>query len=287
VAALVPSPRRHPNARAVLGVASGLLMIGLGLAACEPTKPAADMRPGGSLTGARVTTSSQLPSQPASPTTVPSRPKPRTSQPTPVMATGGDRITAAGAILPNRDRTPGAINPSVTAASIGRTICISGWTQTIRPSSAYTTSLKAQQLASGYAYHGDTNRSDYEEDHLISLELGGSTTSPRNLWPEPYTATDGARTKDKIENKLHTLVCAGTLSLATAQRAIAANWYTAYLTYIGAPAASTPTTHPATSPPPVVPGNGATALCNDGTYSYAAHHQGACSHHGGVKVFYK
>jgi hypothetical protein len=30
----------------------------------------------------------------------------------------------------------------------------------------------------------------------------------------------------------------------------------------------------------------ATAQCNDGTYSYAAHHQGACSHHGGVAVFY-
>jgi hypothetical protein len=37
----------------------------------------------------------------------------------------------------------------------------------------------------------------------------------------------------------------------------------------------------------VQPGNGATALCNDGTYSYAAHHQGACAKHGGVKVFYK
>lgn len=33
--------------------------------------------------------------------------------------------------------------------------------------------------------------------------------------------------------------------------------------------------------------NGATALCNDGTLSYAAHHQGACSHHGGVAVFYR
>ncbi|MFJ9729418.1 DUF3761 domain-containing protein [Streptomyces sp. NPDC101209] len=27
-------------------------------------------------------------------------------------------------------------------------------------------------------------------------------------------------------------------------------------------------------------------MCNDGTYSYAAHHQGACSHHGGVAIFY-
>lgn len=39
--------------------------------------------------------------------------------------------------------------------------------------------------------------------------------------------------------------------------------------------------------PPVAPGGGATALCNDGTYSYAAHHQGACSSHGGVNIFYK
>lgn len=35
------------------------------------------------------------------------------------------------------------------------------------------------------------------------------------------------------------------------------------------------------------PGNGATAQCNDGTYSYAATHQGACSRHGGVAIFYK
>lgn len=38
---------------------------------------------------------------------------------------------------------------------------------------------------------------------------------------------------------------------------------------------------------PVAPGGGATAKCNDGTYSYSQHHQGTCSHHGGVAVFYK
>jgi len=32
---------------------------------------------------------------------------------------------------------------------------------------------------------------------------------------------------------------------------------------------------------------GATARCKDGTYSHAAHHQGACSHHGGVAEFLK
>ncbi|WP_232247353.1 DUF3761 domain-containing protein [Kitasatospora azatica] len=35
------------------------------------------------------------------------------------------------------------------------------------------------------------------------------------------------------------------------------------------------------------PGAGATALCNDGTYSFSAHHQGTCSSHGGVAVWYK
>jgi Protein of unknown function (DUF3761) len=40
------------------------------------------------------------------------------------------------------------------------------------------------------------------------------------------------------------------------------------------------------APAPVVRGGGATTLCNDGTLSFAAHHQGACSWHGGVAFFY-
>jgi hypothetical protein len=47
-----------------------------------------------------------------------------------------------------------------------------------------------------------------------------------------------------------------------------------------------PRTHRAAPKPPAHPA-GATARCNDGTYSYAAHHQGACSHHHGVAVFFK
>jgi hypothetical protein len=33
--------------------------------------------------------------------------------------------------------------------------------------------------------------------------------------------------------------------------------------------------------------NGPTALCVDGTVSYSAHHQGTCSHHGGVAQWYR
>jgi hypothetical protein len=51
---------------------------------------------------------------------------------------------------------------------------------------------------------------DYEEDHLISLELGGHPTSEKNLWPEAYKPKPGAREKDRVENFLHDEVCAGT-----------------------------------------------------------------------------
>ena len=92
-----------------------------------------------------------------------------------------------------------------------------------RPSSSVTTRLKVAQLASGYTYRGDTATGDYEEDHLISLEIGGAPSAEANLWPEPYNTPDGARVKDVVENKLHALVCGGTFTLATARRAIAGN----------------------------------------------------------------
>jgi hypothetical protein len=83
-----------------------------------------------------------------------------------------------------------------------------------------------------YSAFKDLNTRDFEEDHLISLELGGSPTDPKNLWPEPYASSTGARTKDRLENALHALVCSGAIALKTAQKAIATNWYTAYLKYV-------------------------------------------------------
>ena len=138
----------------------------------------------------------------------------------------------ADVMLPNTT-TPGAIDPRVTQSDIGSTICRTGYTKTVRPPSSYTTALKRQQLATSYAYFADKATADYEEDHLISLELGGSPTEPANLWPEPYRGSEGARIKDKIENKLHALVCAGTVGLAAAQQSIASNWWAAYSKYVG------------------------------------------------------
>jgi hypothetical protein len=109
-------------------------------------------------------------------------------------------------------RTPGVLNPDVTQANIRSTICRHGWTDTIRPPTDYTNALKAKQMRQ----YGETGSlSDYQEDHLISLELGGNATDPRNLWPEPYPR---AADVDQLENELNAQVCSGELTLAQAQQ---------------------------------------------------------------------
>ena len=118
---------------------------------------------------------------------------------------------ASGLIRADAVRTPGVLNPNVTQATIGSTICRRGWTRTIRPPVEYTNALKEKQMR---AYGETGSVSDYQEDHLISLELGGDPTDPRNLWPEPYPR---AAAVDELENELNARVCDGSLSLADAQ----------------------------------------------------------------------
>jgi hypothetical protein len=107
--------------------------------------------------------------------------------------------------------TPGVLNPAVAQANIASTICRHGWTRTIRPPVSYTNALKAKGLRQ-YRLRGPP--SAFQEDHLISLELGGDPVDPRNLWPEPYPR---AAAVDRIENDLNHRVCTGSLSLADAQ----------------------------------------------------------------------
>jgi hypothetical protein len=126
--------------------------------------------------------------------------------------------------LPDRRCTPGATNSAVTQADIGTTICRSGWTTTVRPPESYTEPLKIAQIAE---YHyADRKVGDYEEDHLIPLELGGSPKSVKNLWPE-YDAGKIPNAKDAVENALNRAVCSHKVSLKAAQTAIAVNWTTA------------------------------------------------------------
>lgn len=119
-----------------------------------------------------------------------------------------------------------ALNPAVSQATIASTICVSGWTATIRPPSSYTSSLKVEQLAAfGYT---DQNARDYEEDHRLPLELGGSPRDTSNLSPEPGPSPNP---KDTAENSARADVCAGRATLQQEQVAFIATWLAPYPAY--------------------------------------------------------
>lgn len=132
---------------------------------------------------------------------------------------------AAGA-LPDAKCTPGALNPQVTQATIRQTICVRGWTATIRPPASVT---GPEKRASMRAYGATLPATAYEYDHLVSLELGGAPNDLRNLWPEPHVVPgdQGSFVKDKVENRLKREICAGRVTLAAAQQAIRTDWRTA------------------------------------------------------------
>jgi len=127
--------------------------------------------------------------------------------------------------LPDSQCTPGRYNANVTQSNIHSTICVSGWTATFRPPTSYTSPLKAKGIID-YGY-SDTNLSDYEEDHLVPLELGGAPRDPGNLWPEPRSGTKTASTKDGVETKLKNAVCGARITLSSARSAIRTTWTTA------------------------------------------------------------
>ena len=77
--------------------------------------------------------------------------------------------------------------------------------------------------------------SSLEIDHIVSLELGGSNNLA-NLFPEDAGLGPGYRAKDRLENRLHDLVCSGKISLRSAQQQIAANWQALYQKVFGSPA---------------------------------------------------
>ncbi|HMF98792.1 MAG TPA: hypothetical protein VKE96_31040 [Vicinamibacterales bacterium] len=77
-----------------------------------------------------------------------------------------------------------------------------------------------------------------ELDLLIPASLGG-TTDPDNLWPQPANGELNADAKNKLEDKLHEMVCTEKkLTLKQAQDAIKKDWVKAYRQYVEGQAAA-------------------------------------------------
>ena len=123
---------------------------------------------------------------------------------------GGGWTAFAKDYIPDPERTPGALYSHVTQSNASLTVCIAGWTRTIRPSSSYTGRLKTQQM---HALHLPGRAKDYEEDHLVPLCVGGHPNDPRNLWPQPRRGQWTAKVKDQLEASVCRAVCRGAMTL--------------------------------------------------------------------------
>src|SRR5437867_1147538 len=96
-------------------------------------------------------------------------------------ATGITTVTASGRHgSPDLSRppaeTPGAVDPRVTQGNLATTVCVPGYTATVRPPSSYTNGLKVHQLLS--PRYADKDPASYEEDHRVPLAVGGAPTNP-------------------------------------------------------------------------------------------------------------
>src|SRR4051812_34123977 len=115
-----------------------------------------------------------------------------------------------------------ALNRDVVAENVGETICRKGFTKQVRPATVYTNGVKRKLLREAGL---STSRSaDYELDHIVPLSLGGHPRDLSNLMLQPWEGAEGAKVKDKLESRLHSLVCTGRIPLQDAQQCIAEDW---------------------------------------------------------------
>jgi hypothetical protein len=151
-----------------------------------------------------------------------------------------------GRTYPDRNCTPGALNPSVTAA----TLKSPGFTtQCIRNQA---TGSSETQKSIVFSWYGIKSDSTCEKDHFVPLEVGGADTLD-NIWPEcgPTGAAGNARffkQKDGVETYFGKQV-KGTMSQSDAENAIKSDW-TRYLA--GGPSAvpsAAPSAPPAAAKP--------------------------------------
>ncbi len=119
------------------------------------------------------------------------------------------------------------LNKNVNQDNIGDTICKSGYTKIIRPSTKITNKIKYMMME--FIFVNKSKAHEYVLDHKIALSLGGHPSNEGNL--QLITLDEGFR-KNKLESKLRCLVCSKIIRLVDAQKAIYQDWKSAYNAYL-------------------------------------------------------
>src|SRR5471032_520343 len=165
-------------------------------------------------------------------TTTTSSPPP-TSTPTPTPRLGrtvllAPRTKTSGCRRgsnPDRRCSPGAAYSGLTRAVLCSSTFRTSTIRNVSDSERHAVEVEYGMVPKAY---GRT----IEIDHIVSLELGGSNDIA-NLYPEPGSGPASYHVKDRLENKLHSLVCSGGMTLHAAQVGIASHWQTLYLRVFG------------------------------------------------------
>ena len=121
---------------------------------------------------------------------------------------------------PDRRCSPGAYSSKLTKPVICSASFHTSAIRNVPQSKKYAVEAEYGMAQKSYG-------SALEIDHIVSLELGGSNDIA-NLFPERASPAPGYHVKDKLENKLHSLVCSGSMTLGSARVGIASNWQSLY-----------------------------------------------------------
>jgi hypothetical protein len=171
-------------------------------------------------TEAAITTAPITGTKPAGPVTK----APRLGH-TVLLSPRGQTTHCSRGVLPDRQCSPGAYYSALSKPVLCSSTFHTGSIRNVPESEKHQVEIEYGMTPKSY---GRT----IEIDHIISLEIGGSNDIA-NLYPEPGTGQANYHIKDKLENKLHKLVCDGSITLHAAQLGIAHNWQTLYTTVFG------------------------------------------------------
>jgi hypothetical protein len=140
------------------------------------------------------------------------------------------RTKTAACVLgvdPDRRCSPGAYAAKLTQKVVCSAAFRTSDYRDVSVKTKHAVEVEYGMTAKGYG-------SALEIDHIVSLELGGSNDIA-NLYPEKRSPAPGYKVKDRLENRLHDLVCQEhAMTLRQAQKAIARNWRKTYVQVFGA-----------------------------------------------------
>lgn len=137
-----------------------------------------------------------------------------------ILAPRRQRRGCVRGTLPDRRCSPGAYYSGLTKAVICSPRFRKSSLRNVPQSEEHAVEREYGMQARSY---GRT----IEIDHIVPLELGGSSVID-NLYPEPGAGPARYHVKDRLENRLRTMVCRGQMPLTAAQRRIASNWEKLY-----------------------------------------------------------